>query len=179
MGADKEELMFKLKKRLVNSFSLILVPIIFLISPQWFSIAGVGPSWAVLWLLPWALVNGSLSGVFAGISLGLILDAISLGGGTQIPVLALLGFWWGRIGRFSLPIDRSLSLGLLAWVGSTVLSISLWLQFLLIEISIDRDLFNAWSMHTILAQSIITTLIAPILCSWLLFIFRRCKFSSR
>ena len=92
----------------------LAVPLLTLASPAFLKIAGVAPSWAVLWLLPWALVDGPRSGAIAGLSLGLVLDALHLGDATEVPVLLLLGWWWGRLGRLGAPIERSFSLGLLA-----------------------------------------------------------------
>nr|WP_320666798.1 rod shape-determining protein MreD [Prochlorococcus sp. MIT 1307] len=152
--------------------SALAVPLLTFLSPSWFSLMGVGPSWSVLWLLPWALVNGPNSGSLAGFSLGLILDAISIGDGTHVPVLILLGFWWGRIGRRDLLIDSNFSLGCLAWIGSVVLGISFWIQFSLTHIGRQEVLFNSWSLHTILCQAILTGLLAPLACTWLLTLFK-------
>ena len=151
--------------------SALGVPFLSLLAPTWLTLMGVGPSWAVLWLLPWALVGGPLLGVFAGLSLGLILDAISLGDGSQVPALVLLGFWWGYLGRKGLPIERNFSLGLLSWIGSLVVGLGAWLQFLLIHMYSYPSLFNSWSFYTILCQSILTGLLAPLICSLLLMFF--------
>ena len=51
----------------------LLVPFLALASPGVLKLAGVPPSWAVIWLLPWALVDGPLSGAVAGLGLGLFL----------------------------------------------------------------------------------------------------------
>ena len=163
--------------KLVCLASALGVPFFTLLAPSWVSLMGVGPSWAVLWLLPWSLVAGPISGGFAGFSLGLILDAISLGHGTQVPVLLVLGFWWGRLGRRGLPIERSFNLGLLSWIGCVLLGMSLWLQALQTQISSSITLFNSWSLHTILCEAIITSLLAPLACSWLLLVFRGNKTS--
>lgn len=106
----------------------LLVPLLTLASPGFLKIAGIAPSWAVLWLLPWALVDGPASGAVAGLALGLVLDGLHLGSASEVPVLVLLGWWWGRIGRRGAPIERSFSLGLLALVGTALLGGSLWLQ---------------------------------------------------
>ena len=150
----------------------LFVPFLRYISPGFFSLMGVGPSWAVLWLLPWALAEGSFSGALAGASLGLILDAISLGDATQVPALVILGFWWGRLGRVGIKLEKIFALGLLGWIGSILLGLSLWLQLFFVKESGSLILFNAWSLHTLLAQSIMTSLLAPIVSSWLLLLFR-------
>ena len=67
-------------------------------------------------------------GVIAGAAMGLVLDGLGSGGLTQLPALVLLGWWWGRLGRRGRPIQRSLNLGLLAWIGAMVVGLSFWLQ---------------------------------------------------
>jgi hypothetical protein len=121
----------------------------------------------VLWLLPWALVDGPRSGAIAGLALGLVLDALHLGEATEVPVLLLLGWWWGRLGRLGAPIERSFSLGLLALLGSLALGGSLLLQF---------HVQGQWpqaGLHILLAQTLITALLAPMICSLLLLRWRQ------
>ena len=165
--------MDRFQSRAVVATSAIGVSFLHFFSPSWFTLMGTSPCWEVLWLIPFSLLYGPTYGVFAGLSLGLILDATSLGDGTQVPVLLLLGFWWGRLGRRGTPIDRSFSLGLLACLGSCLVGLSVWLQLLLKTIPTNTTLFNHWSLHTLLAQVTLTSLMAPIICSWLLVIFRR------
>ena len=120
--------MTRLHRQPICVASALMVPFLALASPPWLAIDGVGPAWAVLWLLPWALVDGPVSGALSGVALGLVLDGLNLGGLSQVPALLLLGLWWGRLGRRSAPIQRSLNLGLLAWLGSVGLGLSLILQ---------------------------------------------------
>ncbi len=150
----------------------LLVPCLSYISPGFLALMGIGPSWVVLWLLPWALEEGSFSGVLAGVSFGLILDSISLGDVTQIPALVILGFWWGRLGRIGIPIEKVFSLGLLGWLGSVLIGLCFWLQLFFFKRPVSVDLFNSWSLHTIFAQSIMTALLTPIVSSRLLLFFR-------
>jgi len=112
----------------------LAVPLLTLASPAFLKISDVGPSWAVLWLLPWALVDGPASGAIAGLCLGLVLDGLHLGQASELPLGAslLLQLHW----RGQLPL---LSAGL----------------------------------HTLVAQSLITGLLAPVLCSLQLLRWRR------
>ena len=158
--------------RVLFAASAVAVVVLHISTPRWFSLTGIAPCWEVLWLLPFSLVYGPSSGCLSGLSLGLILDAMSLGDVTQVPVLVFLGFWWGQLGRRGAPIDRSLTLGLLACIGSVLIGMGIWLQFLLFKIVDHALVFNSWSLHTLLAQVIITSLLAPLICSWLLCIFR-------
>jgi rod shape-determining protein MreD len=147
------------------------VPLLSLASPSFLKLDGVPPSWAVLWLLPWALADGPISGALAGLGLGLLADSLNLEGATQVPALALLGWWWGRLARQGPPIERSLSLGLLALLGSFLLGLSVSLQRLGFPLS--GSLARLASLHTLLAQTLLTGLLAPMICSLLLLLWRQ------
>jgi rod shape-determining protein MreD len=145
--------------------SALLVPWFSLGTPDWLKLAGVAPAWAVLWLLPWALVDGPVSGTLAGLGVGLMQDALHPGPLSTLPALVLLGWWWGRLGRRS-RIQRSFNLGLLALLGSALLAGSLILQQRLWQLQDPA----AW--HTLLAQSLLTAVLAPVLCSLQLRLWR-------
>jgi len=147
----------------------LAVPLLTLASPALLKLGGVPPSWAVLWLLPWALVDGPVSGAVAGLALGLVLDGLHLGSASEVPALALLGWWWGRLGRRGVPIERSFSLGLLALLGTALLGASLLLQ----QHALGALPLPLAGLHTLVAQSLITALLAPVLCSLLLLRWRR------
>ena len=82
-----------------------------------------------------------------------------------------MGWWWGRIGRRGSPIQRSLNLGLLAWIGSLILGLSMWIQWLLLGAT--EGLMQSWALQTTLAQALITGLLAPLVGSWQLLLWRR------
>ncbi len=182
----------------------LLVPLLVLASPGWLSLDGVGPCWAVLWLLPWALSDGPFSGACAGLGLGLLLDGLHPGGVSQIPALLLLGWWWGRLGRRAPPIQRSFSLGLLALLGTALLGLTLMLQWGLLDWFGAREAVQmagplarpnltdqgvnpallalpGWrwddlagaGLRVLFAQTLITALIAPMLCSLQLLLWRQ------
>ena len=152
------------KRRVVYQWLVILVPFLTLISPAWFSIGGIGPRWEQLWLLPFALEEGPLTGLFSGFCLGLILDGLNLDGTTHIPALTILGYWWGLLGRKSKYGDRAFQLGLLAWVGTFVSGISIWLQKIFLIKGGIYVVFNSWALHTVFASSILNGFLAPLLC---------------
>jgi len=178
LGSSPKVLMIRLRFNLFVGLSALSVPFLTLSAPSWLSLMGVGPAWSIMWLLPWSLLEGPGSGLLSGFALGLALDAISLGDATHVPVLAILGLWWGYLGKRSLLFQRGFSLGLLAWIGSIFLSLSLWFQLILSRVTSSINLFNSWSLHTLLGQSILTGILAPLLCSLLLMWFKRYKFSS-
>ncbi len=162
----------RLHKRPICLASVLMVPLLYLGAPNWLKLSGVTPCWAVLWLLPWALEDGPLSGICAGLFLGLWIDGLSLDGPTYIPTLMLLGFWWGRLGRRGPPIERSYNLGLLGWIGSFFVGLSIWVQIMFIEMNTPLDWIHSWGFYTLLAQSILTGIMAPIIGSWLLLLWR-------
>ena len=163
--------MTRLHRQPICVASALLVPILQLASPAWLNLDGVPPSWAVLWLLPWSLIDGPLAGAISGAAIGLVLDGLSLGDVTQVPALVLMGWWWGRIGRRGSPIQRSLNLGLLAWIGSLILGLSMWIQWLLLGAT--EGLMQSWALQITLAQALITGLLAPLVGSWQLLLWRR------
>ena len=163
--------MTRLHRQPICVASALLVPILQLASPAWLNLDGVPPSWAVLWLLPWSLIDGPLAGAISGAAIGLVLDGLSLGDVTQVPALVLMGWWWGRLGRRGPPIQRSLNLGLLAWIGSLILGLSVWIQWLLLGAT--EGLMQSWALQTTLAQALITGLLAPLVGSWQLLLWRR------
>ena len=163
--------MSRLHRQPICVASALLVPILQMAAPSWISLDGVPPSWAILWLLPWSLVDGPLAGAISGAAIGLVLDGLSLGDVSQVPALVLMGWWWGRLGRRGPPIQRSLNLGLLAWIGTLILGLSVWLQWLLLGLS--DGLIQSWALHTTLAQALITGLLAPLVGSWQLLLWRR------
>ena len=174
MGSSAHPLsMARLHRQPICVASALLVPLLVLGSPQWISIDGVGPAWALLWLLPWALTDGPIAGAFAGLALGLILDGLSLEGVTQVPALLALGWWWGRLGRRGSQIQRSLNLGLLAWLGSVGLGLSVFLQVLIREGGTLDSFTQNWGWQTLWSQALITGLLAPMLVSLQLLLWRR------
>jgi rod shape-determining protein MreD len=155
----------------------LLVPLLLLAAPPPLQLTGVAPSWPVLWLLPWALADGRRSGALAGLALGLLLDGLHGGGPSQAPALLLLGWWWGRLGREAPPIRRSFGLGLLALLGTLLLGLSLLLQRLVglgdAAVPLASAQLLTPLLHTLLAQAVLTALLAPMLCSLLLLLWRQ------
>jgi len=173
--------------------SILLAPLLTLAAHGWPRLAGVGPCWAILWLLPWALSEGRRSGVLAGAIVGLLLDSLHQGGVSEMPALMLLGWWWGRIGRLGSPVERSFSLGLLALLGTLVLDLTLALQWavrsglggvshlssgaidpaLLAQPGWHLDDLAGAGLHGLLARALLTALLAPVLCSLQLLLWRQ------
>ncbi len=165
--------MKKNTKKKIYIFIGLSIPFLYFISPAWIALSGVGPSWALLWLLPWSLEEGPWHGLFAGFCFALILDGLVLDGATHIPSFLLIGYWWGLIGLKGPLIEKSFNLGLLAFLGCLINGIFVWTQNIFLFGDPSIVLLNASMFHTLLAQSIITSLIAPMSCSWALLTFFR------
>ncbi len=159
----------------VSAFVVILFE---LASPSFITISGVSPSWSVLWLLPFSLVAGPFFGAFAGLCFGLVLDGLSLSYFTQVPAFVILGWWWGNLGRRSTSIERSWSLGLLAWIGTGFVGLTFLFQINLTSFEVPGALLNAWALNTLLVQAMLTGLLAPLISTWLLTVWRRGSFIS-
>lgn len=138
--------------------TVLLVPFLIFLAPPPLSLSGVGASWPVIWLLPWALVDGPISGVLAGVVLGLLLDDIWGGGFSGLLSLALLGGFWGYCGCIG--VKSPWSLGILAMLGSLFLG---GVSLLRAWMDIGWKLLPVF--HSILAQAVLTALLAPLLSS--------------
>ena len=167
--------MTRFNKRFLYQFLALLVPFLTFFSPAWLTLTGVGPRWAELWLLPWALVQGPFAGAFSGLLLGLLLDSMNIGVTTNIPALIILGYWWGRLGREDKFEEKFFVLGFLAWIASFFSGLSIWVQDIFLEKGSYMPFFNIWAFKTVLAGSIMTGLIAPLLCSHIIIFFLKRK----
>ena len=165
--------MTRLHRQPICVASALMVPMAILATPPWLGLDGVSPCWVVLWLLPWALVDGPISGALAGAALGLVLDGLTLNGLTLVPALIGLGWWWGRIGRRVAPVQRSVNLGLLALLGTGMLCLTLLLQLLIGGGGVLEPSLWAWGLHTLACQTLVTGVLAPMLVSLQLLLWRR------
>jgi hypothetical protein len=121
----------------------------------------------VCWVVAEVRVLAGVLAALAGLLLGLVLDGLHLGPISQIPPLMLLGWWWGRMGRKGLPIERSFSLGLLALLGSAFVGLTLILQLAVVG-ELQGPVLYTW-----LGQTLLTALLAPMVCSLQLLLWRQ------
>ncbi|MEB3334678.1 MAG: rod shape-determining protein MreD [Cyanobacteriota bacterium] len=173
--------------------TLLLAPLLALATPSWLTLAGVPPCWPVLWLLPWALVEGRRSALLTALMLALLMDALHSGPVSWIPGLLLLARWWGPLGARRPALERPFSLGLLALGGTALVNLTLMLQWLAWGWRVPRGeggvaldpgaLARAgWTwqdltttgVHVLFAQTLLTALLAPLVCSLLLLL---CKWA--
>lgn len=172
--------------------SLLLVPLLTLAAPPWLALAGVPPCWPVLWLLPWSLADGRRSALLLAAILALLMDALHPAPVSWFPGLLLLAWWWGPLSARRPPIDRPFGLGLLALGGTAFLNATLMLQWMawgwrfpfaqgagrpdpaeLAQPGWTWQDLSTSGLHVLLAQTLLTALLAPLICPPLLQLWRR------
>ena len=159
-------------RRLLILFTAIFLPFWTLASPIWLTINGISPCWPLLWLLPFSLKNGIGRASFAGTSLGFLMDAWTIGDVSYVPSFLLLSLVWGRYGILHKNIEFTLNLGLMAILGTAFVSFSIWIQKIFLYGFLRNNWFNSWALHSLISQLIITGLVAPLLCSWILLSYK-------
>ena len=168
-----------MEKYLNKHFSLIsflFIPIIYFWDPNWIEFFGVQPYWPLFWLLPWSMIYGSIDGLLVGLCLGLILDSISPDSSfTQISGLVLCGIWFGKLSLSSNVVFGFFRYGLICFIASFLCGLIYFSQILIKNFSENSIFFYFPSIKNIFAQALITGLIAPLLCSLLLSLFKRSK----
>ena len=164
---------------LTKHFSLIcfiFIPIIFLWHPNWLGFLGIQPYWPLFWLLPWTMINGSINGLIFGFFLGLILDSVTVDNSfTQIPGLLLCGLWFGRIKIHSDIFVGHFRYGLICSIGSFLCGILYFIQILVKNFSDFSFSLFIPSVQNIFAEVFLTGLLAPLICSKLLRLFKLSK----
>ena len=165
-----------MNKFFTNKLSIIcfiLIPIIFLWHPQWLGMLGIQPYWPLFWLLPWSMLNGSINGLIFGLFLGLVLDSITIDSSfTQIPGLILCGIWFGRIKIHSDILIGHFRYGLVCSFGCFLCGSLHFLQILFKNFLGSTFLLLIPSIKNIIAEVFLTGLLAPLICSQLLRIFK-------
>mgnify|MGYP001359919710 CR=1 FL=1 len=155
----------------------IFIPIIFLWHPNWLGFLGVQPYWPLFWLLPWSMLNGSINGLIYGLFLGIVLDSITLDNNfTQIPGLITCGVLFGRIKLHNDILVGHFRYGLICCFGSFLCGTLYFFQILFKNFSDGNFLLFIPSVQNILAEVFLTGLLAPLICSQLIRIF---KFSRK
>ena len=164
---------FKKQKSLI---SFLFIPIVYFWDPNWLEFLGVQPYWPLFWLLPWSMIYGSFDGLIIGLFLGLILDSLSIDSSfTQIPGLVLCGIWFGKLSFSHNSFVGHCRFGLICSIASFFCD-SLYLFQILIKYWSDHTIFLYLpSIKNILAQVFITGLLAPLLCTLLLRLFKTSK----
>jgi len=150
---------FSLIKNNYSLLSFLLIPLLSLWNPIWFSVMGVQPYWPIFWLLPWSILNGPINGLIIGFIIGTILDSINNDIYTQVPGLLICGFWFGKLGK----LKYRYQYGLLASLGSLICGLIYFLQLILNNYQKNPDWLFSFGLKTIFGQILLTGLFAPVL----------------
>ena len=158
----------------LSIISFLIIPFIIFWNPSWLSLMGFQAYWPIFWLLPWALIHGPFKSMLLGFLLGFTLDTINADLYTQIPGLMICGFWFGKVGSFNQLNNNLLKFGLTAAIGSLICGLIYFGQ-MVVKLLFENSplwLFHYGVQH-IFAQVFLTSLLAPVVCKWLYFLFRK------
>ena len=168
--------MIKFFAKNLSIISFLLIPILNYFAPNWLIFLGSHPYWPLFWLLPWSMMHGSLHGLIVGFSLGITLDAIGPDiSYTQIPGLALCGLWFGRFNESRNFFVGHFRYGLICSIGTLFCGLIYFLQIMIKNLSFKDFIFYFPSIQNIFAQVFVTSLFAPLFCSWLWRLFKYSK----
>jgi len=164
--------MIRNNNQLLIFFTLICLPFLIILSPEWLKINGISPCWPVIWLLPFSLKNSPLRSCFAAIALGIFMDSFTVSDASYIPSLLLLSLVWSQYGSHNKKIELFLNVGLMAIIGTAVVGLSIWVQKIILYSILRNTWFHSWSIYVLICEIIITGLVAPFFSSWLLFTYK-------
>ena len=158
----------------LSLLSFLIIPFVMFWNPSWLSLMGSQAYWPIFWLLPWSVINGPFKSMLVGFLLGLILDTIYADLYTQIPGLMICGFWFGKVGSLNRFNGNSHHYGLTAAIGSLICGIIYFCQMIVKLLLEDIPLWVfAYGIQNIFAQVFLTSLLAPVFCKWLYFLFNK------
>ena len=147
--------------------SFLLIPILSLWNPIWFSVMEVQPYWPIFWLLPWSVLNGPINGLIIGFIIGIVLDSLNNDFYTQVPGLLFCGFWFGQLGD----LKNRLQYGLLASLGSLFCGLLYFCQLIVFNYQNNHNWLFSFGLKNIFGQILLTGLFAPILSKCLYKLF--------
>jgi len=158
----------------LSLISFLIIPLVIFWNPSWLSLMGAQAYWPIFWLLPWALIHGPFKSVLIAFLLGFMLDTINADLYTQIPGLMICGFWFGKVGSLNQFNNSPLQLGLTAAIGSLICGV-IYICQMFVKLSLDNSPFLLFSygIQNIFAQVFLTSLLAPVFCKWLYFLFSK------
>ena len=158
----------------LSIITFLMIPLVIFLNPSWLSLMGYQAYWPIIWLLPWALIHGSFKSMLVGFLLGFTLDTVNADIYTQIPGLMICGFWFGKVGSLNLVNTSPLQFGLTAAIGSLICGVIYFGQMLVKHLLGNSHLWIfSYGIQNIFAQVFLTSLLAPVFCKWLYFLFRK------
>tara|TARA_B100000965_G_C19524722_1_gene728236 strand:+ start:113 stop:613 length:501 start_codon:yes stop_codon:yes gene_type:complete len=165
--------MARRNKKLFIFFTLICLPFLIILTPDWLKINGITPCWPVIWLLPFSLQNKPRRSAFASILLGIFIDSFTISDVSYIPSLFFLSLIWSQYGSHNKKIELFFSIGLMAIFGTAFVGLSIWMQKIILYSFLRNSWFHSWSIYVLISEVIITGLAAPFFSSWLLLSYKK------
>ncbi len=161
------------KKKILIFSTAICLPLLIIASPNWLKINGISPCWPVIFLLPFSIKNNPWKSSIASILLGIFIDSFTVSDASYIPSLLFLSLAWRQYGLHNKKIDLFFNVGLMAMLGTAVVGLSIWFQKIIFHSMLRNNWFHSWSINVLIAEVIITGLVAPLFSSWLLFTYKK------
>ena len=165
--------MVKNNRKLLIFLSIICLPSLVILSPNWLKINGITPCWPVILLLPFSLKNSPLRASIASILMGIFIDSFTISDVSYIPSLFVLSLVWSQYGLRNKKIEYFFNVGLIAMFGTAFVGLSIWVQKIIIYNVLRNNWFHSWSIYVLISEVIITGLVAPFFSSWLLLAYKK------
>ena len=165
--------MVKNNRKLLIFLSIICLPSLVILSPDWLKINGMTPSWPVILLLPFSLKNSPWKASVASILMGIFIDSFTISDVSYIPSLFVLSLVWSQYGLRNKKIEYFFNVGLIAMFGTAFVGLSIWVQKIIIYNVLRNNWFHSWSIYVLISEVIITGLVAPFFSSWLLLAYKK------
>ena len=165
--------MIRKNKKILIFFTVLFLPLVIISSPEWFKINGISPCWPVIFLLPFLLNNNPFRSAFISILLGIFIDSFTLSDVSYIPSLLIFSLVCSQYRLNQKKIDLFLNIGLISMFGTALVGISIWVQKIILYSILRNNWFHSWSIYVVIAEVIITGLVAPFFSTWLLFTYQK------
>ena len=165
--------MVKNNRKLLIFLSIICLPSLVILSPNWLKINGITPCWPVILLLPFSLKNSPWKASLASILMGIFIDSFTISDVSYIPSLFVLSLVWSQYGLRNKKIEYFFNVGLIAMFGTAFVGLSIWVQKIIIYNVLRNNWFHSWSIYVLISEVIITGLVAPFFSSWLLLAYKK------
>ena len=166
-------MMIRKNKKILIFFTVVCLPLVIILSPEWFKINGISPCWPVIFLLPFSLNNNPFRSAFISILVGIFMDSFTLSDASYIPSLLIFSLVCSQYGLNKKKIDLFLNIGLISMFGTALVGISIWVQKIILYSILRNNWFHSWSIYVVIAEVIITGLVAPFFSTWLLFTYQK------
>ena len=88
-------------KKILIYITIICLPALIIVTPDWLKINGITPCWPVILLLPFSLKNRPWKACMAGFLLGVFIDSFTISDVSYVPSLILLSFIWSIYGLYN------------------------------------------------------------------------------